>query len=246
MKKLLKYWIKRLSPVPLTKNHRYDRLTNKILKRSCRPDSNCVDVGSHEGEFLTLFLKIAPKGTHFGFEPLPYLYNSLLDRFNDNPNCTVYNYALSDKEGLSSFNHVISNPAYSGIKKRRYDRPNEKDETISVATKKLDTVIPEGVQIDFLKIDVEGGEFDVLKGAERILSSYHPLIIFEFGIGGSDIYGVSPELIFDFMDARGYEIFLLEQYLALKKAMTLSEFKKQVNEKINYYFLACKKNKPPL
>jgi FkbM family methyltransferase len=197
-----------------------------------------VDVGSHEGEFLTLFLKIAPKGTHFGFEPLPYLYNSLLARFNNNPNCTIYNYALSDKEGLSSFNHVISNPAYSGIKKRKYDRPHEKDEIISVATKKMDTVIPEGVRIDFIKIDVEGGEFHVLKGAERIISSYHPLIIFEFGIGGSDIYGVTPAIMFKFLEEKGYSVSLLNNFLSKRKAMTLKEFEKQFTEKTNYYFIA--------
>ncbi|MEZ4983026.1 MAG: FkbM family methyltransferase [Saprospiraceae bacterium] len=67
----------------------------------------------------------------------------------------------------TTFNYVVSNPAYSGLQKRRYDRPNEIDEKIEVETDLLDNVLAEDTRIDFMKIDVEGGEFFVLKGAQK-------------------------------------------------------------------------------
>ena len=49
-----------------------------------------------------------------------------------------------------------------------------------VELKKLDDVIPTDVTIDFIKIDVEGAELGVLKGAKNVLLKNKPIIIFEF------------------------------------------------------------------
>lgn len=65
--------------------------------------------------------------------------------------------ALSDAKGTSSFNYVISNPAYSGFVKRRYDRPHEADTTITVRTNLLDDLIDPGDHVSVIKVDVEGG-----------------------------------------------------------------------------------------
>lgn len=241
MNKRLKYWLKRVSPVALSRNHRYDRLVSRILKEYCTKTSNCVDIGSHEGEFLDLFIKISPEGTHFAFEPLPGLFKQLITRFMKYSNCHIYNYALSNENGTTPFNHVISNPAYSGIKKRKYDRENERDEMIIVTKKKLDDVIPANTRIDILKIDVEGGEYDVLAGSKNILANFHPLLIFEFGIGGSDVYGVTPEKMFDLLNKTGYHISLPGSFPVKKASLTKEAFCRQVNEKINYYFIAHSK-----
>src|SRR5687767_3532120 len=181
MKRTLKSWLKKLSPFALSQNHSYDRLTSRILKKHCIESSNCIDIGAHEGEMLHQFVKVSPAGIHFAFEPIPYLFKKLLQRFAKFPNCRISELALSDSEGKTPFNHVITNPAYSGIRKRKYDNSNEKDETIYVGTNRLDNVVPPELPIHFIKIDVEGGEFDVVQGGRRILGKHHPLIIFEFG-----------------------------------------------------------------
>jgi len=79
-----------------------------------------------------MFLKQSPKGLYFGFEPLPHLYKFLVGKYNNYQNVHIYDFALSNSEGFSKFNYVISNPAYSGIKKRIYDGKNEKDIQITV------------------------------------------------------------------------------------------------------------------
>ena len=125
---------------------------------------------------------------HYLFEPIPFLFKHLKKKYVLIQNCKVFELAASDEKEISSFNFVTSNPAYSGLKKRTYDRKNEKDLTIEVQTNTLDNCIPSCIKIDFIKIDVEGAEMKVLQGAKKILSKDHPIIVFEFGIGGSDIY----------------------------------------------------------
>jgi len=228
-------------PLPLTKNHRYDLLTKKIIRRCCHEKSNCVDVGAHRGEVLHWFLKDAPHGTHFAFEPLPFLFKFLKRKYRSKANCKLYPIALYDEKGTASFNYVISNPAYSGLKKRSYDTKNERDTTIEVETDVLDNIIPSNLKIDFMKLDVEGAELNVLKGAKRILKEHHPTVVFEFGMGGSDVYGATPEKLFSFFEQIDYKIFLLKNFTNKGLALTLDELKDQFYNRKNYYFVAALK-----
>ncbi|NJN34834.1 MAG: FkbM family methyltransferase [Saprospiraceae bacterium] len=113
-------------------------------------------------------------------------------------NCSIVNIAASNKIGVSDFNYVTSNPSYSGLLKRDYDKPNEIDTTISVKTELLDNIIPADISIDLIKIDVEGAELLVLEGAYKLIKKYKPIVIFECGIGASNYYGTTPSKLFDF------------------------------------------------
>ena len=112
MKEKIKALLKKL-PIAFTKNQRYDRQTVEVIRRICKRNSNCVDVGCHKGEMLEIILKYAPEGIHFGFEPLPGLFQNLQGKFPSN--CKIYELGLSNKKGETSFNYVISNPSYSGF-----------------------------------------------------------------------------------------------------------------------------------
>ena len=219
----------------LSLNTRYDLETTEIIKRMGE-NANCVDVGAHKGDILKDILKFAPGGKHFAFEPLPDLYEELKTKYGNV--CTVYPYALSDSNGETEFNYVITNPAYSGIKKRQYDRPNEEDTLITVQKRKLDDLIPADLAIRFIKIDVEGGEFGVLRGAQRILATNHPVIVYEQGKGGADIYGTEPGDFFDFMTSAGYKISLMQYFLDDKEPFSREEYCHQFNKKYNFYFIA--------
>jgi FkbM family methyltransferase len=233
LKKILKAF-----PFAFTKNQRYDRLTERVISKVCRPDSNCADVGCHKGEILDLLLAAAPQGQHFGFEPIPVMYQNLKVKYADRTNCQFFDLALSNTPGTSSFNYVVSNPSYSGLLKRKYDRANEEDTQITVQTEKLDDVWPTDLPLDVIKIDVEGGEQMVLEGALETLRRWKPIVIFEHGLGASDVYGSTPEQVFALLDSCGLRIFLLENFLGNGSSLDASGFARQFYERENYYFVA--------
>jgi FkbM family methyltransferase len=233
---LIKSLVKKI-PIAFTKNQQYDAQTLQIMRKTCRPDSNCVDIGCHKGEMLDLILTFSPRGQHFCFEPLPDLFQGLIHK-NYPPNCHFFDLALSTEKGETQFNYVISNPAYSGILRRNYDRPNEQDTQITVKTDLLDNIIPADIQIDFIKIDVEGAEMLVLAGAKRAIERCKPIVVFEHGLGASDIYGTTPQQVFAFFQQCGLHISLMRDWLAAKPALTEKGFEKQFSESKNYYFIA--------
>lgn len=221
----------------LTKNLEYDRLTKLIFKRVIKNDSNCIDIGCHKGEILNYILKLAPQGKHFAFEPLPHLYSNLNSKFGQK--ATVYPYALSDKEGTSTFNFVKNAPAYSGIKQRKYDFANPEIEQITVELKTLDGLIDQGQRIDLIKIDVEGGEYAVLKGAKTLLQKNKPFIIFECGLGGSDYYGTRPHEIYHYLVSEiGLNLSTLKSFLKNDHPLTYEAFENYFNTNSEYYFVA--------
>lgn len=235
MKSLIRNLLNTLH-LDLTSNLKYDRLTKLIIKKELTELSNCIDVGCHKGEILELFIKHSPKGNHFAFEPIPSFYQSLQDKYKTK--ATILPYALSEAEGSASFQYVKNAPAYSGLKKRDYDNVTPEIEEINVEKKKLDDCIPVGLNIRFIKIDVEGGEFNVLKGAERILKDSKPFLLFEFGLGASDFYETNPSEFYDFLTTFGYSIYALQAYLEKKDAFSKEAFVSCHENKEEYYFIA--------
>lgn len=220
----------------LTKNLEYDRLTKSIMKKVIQKDSNCIDIGCHKGEILQFILKLAPQGKHFAFEPIPYLYDQLNVKFKNQ--ATILPFALSDKSGQTTFNLVKNAPAYSGINKRKYAVENPEIEEIQVELKQLDEVIPAETKIDLIKIDVEGGEFDVLKGAKNILKNHQPILVFECGIGASEFYGTKPKEIFQYLTDLNYNISTLGAFMKQSAPLTISEFENAFINNTDYYFIA--------
>lgn len=222
----------------IDKNQFYDVLAYEIMKRCLGRRSVCVDVGCHNGSFLRWMMELAPEGTFYAFEPLPELYKNLTASF-PLPQIKMFNLALSNQSGVVTFNHVMSNPAYSGLRKRRYDRPSETDCTISVSTDLLDNIVEEQDDIDFIKIDVEGAELQVLQGAVGIVRRCRPIIVFEHGVGAADCYGTRPEHVYDLLCGDcGLKISLLEDWLSGRRPLSRDGFQEQFDKGLNYYFVA--------
>jgi FkbM family methyltransferase len=177
-------------------SQRDDDILFGIMRRILREDDNCVDVGCNQGQILAPIIQLAPRGRHFVFEALPDLAAALVSRF---PHVTVSAVAISDQNGVTSYRHVVNDPGYSGMRERRYDRPDPVIEMITVPMKRLDDCLPVGLPIRFIKIDVEGAELQVLRGALRTILAARPFVYFEHGRGGADYYGTTPELIHCFL-----------------------------------------------
>ena len=129
------------------KSSLYDLQTILVMKQHLKTSSNCVDVGCHKGSVLRWMQKVSPDGTHYAFEPIPVLYRGLVTTFGKYSNIKISDLALSNVDGQSSFQHVVSSPAYSGFKERRYAHSVEAIEQITIQTARLDNIVPNTCQL---------------------------------------------------------------------------------------------------
>jgi FkbM family methyltransferase len=224
----------------LNLNALYDAQTALVMQRVLERRSNCVDVGCHQGAILDEMLRLAPEGTHFAFEPLPHLHAALAAKYAGVPNVRLHEVALSEAPGEATFQHVVTNPGYSGLKRRHYDQPGEQVVEIAVKLARLDDVLPPDALIRLLKVDVEGAELQVFRGAAGMLRRCRPFVVFEHGLGAADCYGTRPEQVFDLLAECGLGLSLMKDWLehGSAKAFSRAAFADEFDSARNYYFLA--------
>jgi FkbM family methyltransferase len=120
---------------------------------------------------------------------------------------TLHDCAAGAEDGEAGFVLALDSPGYSGLQQRDYDQPNMRTERITVRVARLDTLLGPLPRLDYIKLDIEGGEFDALRGAAGLVARHRPAISFEFGHRSYDAYGVDPGEVFDWFEARGYLLF---------------------------------------
>lgn len=187
---------------------RRDRIDNEHLRLlmafGLRGDANCVDIGAHSGVLLREMVRCAPNGHHIAYEPLPELAEQLERSF---PGVEVRNAAAWNEAGEAAFFRVSEDPMQSGLKLRTHGPPRSADQ-ITVKLEKLDDALPAGYVPSLIKIDVEGGERQVIEGAIETISRHAPIVCFEHGPGAEDQYRTSPEQVYSLLtDKAGLRIF---------------------------------------
>ncbi len=183
-----------------------------------------------------MMINAAPGATHIAYEPLPKMYNLLIRKFASA--ARVYKIALSDEKGISPFYHTREDTAYSGMKKREYPKKFHL-EKLEVATDRMDNLIGGETKVDLIKIDVEGAEFKVIKGATETIKRSKPILIFEFGHGGADEYDVSPEMMWDYLTKiLSYRIYTLKGFLKKRKYLSRKKFVQFYTDGSVFYFAA--------
>lgn len=151
----------------------------KALISQINPGDVALDVGANKGSFTySLSKAVGLEGAVYAFEPQGVLANYLRDMCPRQ--VLVTEEAMSDKQGESSF--YAPNQGSSPGASLESKIASELDDWTSrvVKTNMLDFFLrKEKRAIKALKIDVEGHEFSVLKGAENIIDSHHPVIVIE-------------------------------------------------------------------
>lgn len=154
------------------------RLT-KFLLRHLGEGSIFFDVGACLGYYSLLGLRLVGGGGHVhAFEPSAPLISLLRRNLNGKPNALVIDKALSDVPGSTEF--FVAPLPFIGTSSLRHDWQERKTNIITVETIRLDDYCYSNrVFPDMIKLDVEGVEDRVLKGAERLLREKPPLIVME-------------------------------------------------------------------
>jgi len=185
-----------------------------MLQKFIPLDGIVIDVGGHAGQFTKIFSCLAKKGKIFSFEPGEYAYSILkkTKKIKKLTNVTLIQKGLSSLEGLVSFRVPIKRSGSIGYGTSHVFLSGH--ETISSAfIEQQVSVIPldkfikinQLERIDFIKIDVEGHELNVLKGAQETIKVYRPSIMIEINSEHLDRAGVDKTKIFEFLENIGYK-----------------------------------------
>jgi FkbM family methyltransferase len=147
------------------------------IKRLARPGMRCVDVGAHVGLFLRAFEKAAPGGAHIAVEPVPWKAATIRAKF---PSAAVFQCALGESPGTAEFTERLDRSGASVLSQFDGSRRNARaTEKYDVEVRTLDEIALNGPPTGVIKIDVEGAETAVLKGAAGLIERDRPAILFE-------------------------------------------------------------------
>jgi FkbM family methyltransferase len=179
----------------------------RLLGGLVAPGATVVDVGANLGLYTALLARAAgPAGRVYAFEPEPTLYRALCAncRRNGLANVTPRNCALGRQAGRVAF---YRSPLNSGDNRLG---PVGGDSGLEVEMAPLDAALPQP-RVDFIKMDVQGYELQVLEGMERVFAASPNLeIYFEYWPAGLRAAGTRPEALLEHLADRGYRLYRLE------------------------------------
>jgi FkbM family methyltransferase len=170
-----------------------------------------VDVGANQGDFSKLFLRHCPSATIHALEPVQSTFGRLQQALGSEPRVRLHPIAASNQTGtavIRTFANSEKNTLVTELQDSLCIEPTGEEK---IKTARLDEFLEQTKlqRIDFLKIDVEGFEMEVLQGCGRYLDpSTIPYIFFEFhriGAPRSLVAGHTQLCEVDsFLDSRGY------------------------------------------
>jgi FkbM family methyltransferase len=195
-----------------------DRGGIAYIRRAVKKGDTVFDIGAHKAGYLYFFLdQQKGMGKIYAFEPQSVLYAYLLklQQLFSWQNVVIEPLAVSSAPGKAILNIPYNNgrhtsPCATIIENGVF--PEYQSQEV-VTTVSLDEYCFEaGILPDFLKVDVEGNELSVFKGAENILKRYKPKILFECEarfVGREKVFAT-----FDLLQTLGYRgYFIMDDVL---------------------------------
>lgn len=181
------------------------------LEKILSAGSIFVDAGANIGIYTVVASRIVgDKGRVIAFEPsaqsFPILQRNIT--LNGLKNVLAFPFALGQTTGQCRL-YRGPNPGLNSLGKD----PSWKEEAEEIEMEQLDRVLDRTStnRVDVIKMDVQGAEELVLRGARRIVTSMHPLIIFEIFPEGTAPIGLSSFGAWDFLRSLGYKFFVVQR-----------------------------------
>ena len=178
-----------------------------------------IDVGAHHG-FYTLLAseKIGPAGRVLAFEPSPRERKKLRRhlKLNQCSNVKIWDCALGREAGNADL--FVIDGVQTGCNSLRPPNAMQPTKTLPVRVASLDECLErEGIEhVDFIKMDVEGAEMEVLNGATRLLDRQpRPVLLCEVQDIRTAPWGYPAKAIVDFLRQRGFQWFSLSDVQGL-------------------------------
>ena len=156
---------------------RYEKETTDLFKKIVRPGMTVVDIGAHIGYFTRLFSQlVGPTGRVITFDADKTNFNLLSQNIKKlrHNNVVLVNKAVSDRDGTIEFYNVYNKTGSHSI-----IVPKALFEKTVVSSVTLDAFLQESniVNVDVIKIDIEGGEYYAFLGMKKLFKQKPPLYI---------------------------------------------------------------------
>jgi len=220
----------------LSINPVYGESDTKIVKQIIKPGDVVLDIGANIGYFTLIFAKLVENsGKVFSFEPESKNFKILKKNIEVNgySNVVLEQKIVSNNDGQTTL--YISDKAGS----HRIHQPDNYVESIDIDCISLDNYAQRNSikKIDFIKIDVEGAEFNVLQGLQKIINSNKNItLLVEFSPNQIKSCGIKPTTMIDFLKENNFKIYFTQiqnnqtQLLEFEKIYTLKNYE---NKTIN-------------
>jgi tRNA (mo5U34)-methyltransferase len=178
------WWLARDDHVsrPIVEN-RFETAEFSFMRRHLQPGMKVLDIGAHHGFYSLLASRsVGDSGRVYSFEPSLRERRALLKhvRLNRCRNVSVQDIALGDRNGRASL--FVVEGSQTGCNSLKPPIVDTQASAESVRVSRLDDWLSEQKfdHVDFVKLDVEGGELGVLNGAQRLLERQpRPIILAE-------------------------------------------------------------------
>lgn len=201
----------------------YEANISRILTKLVEPGATCLDIGGNIGWYTTMFQKLVGKsGKVHSFEPVPPIFETLkqnvaLNEFAEN--VKINNLALGDEEGTVDL-HIFPELPHGHASISTFDHK----EFISYSSKiiTLDSYLETNSvgNVDLVKIDIEGAELMMLKGASKLFKqSKPPVFEIEMALATSRGFGYVPNDLIEYIRSQAdYDFYAIdERYPRLTK-----------------------------
>jgi FkbM family methyltransferase len=193
-----------------------DMISRYLLERICKPGGVFVDVGAHIGSVVDGVRRHSQPSAIVAIEAMPDKAQALRRKF---PDITTHACAVGEQDGTAPFFIDVSRTGYSSLYSTTVRNAGVREITVPIC--RLDGLIPTGM-VDLIKIDVEGGELGVLKGAQALVERSQPIIMFESGPEERGDY--TKEGIFNWFNRLQYAILVPNRVAHIDDGLSLLSF----------------------
>jgi len=160
-------------------------------------DGLYIDAGSYNADFITTLLnKVSINNSKFYiFEPNKMFYNDIINNLDSKINYKIFNVALCDKDATMEFMQIPSSTSHIIDKKyNAYKNTVDRNDIDIVETNKLDTIIT-NEKVTGIKIDIEGSETSMLKGAVNTIKRDRPILLLSIYHKWDDLFKLQDYLM---------------------------------------------------
>ena len=190
----------------------YELGIEKVISKLVQKSETFIDVGANVGFYSCLAAALNPSISIYAFEPNPKVRIKLATNLNKNNfsgRVSVLTFGLSNTSKISEFYVPPLSGTAAGSLRELHPEEGE-SEKFSVSVKPLDQILSEIENLDLIKMDIEGAEFEALQGARDLIEKHKPVIIVELLRKWMLPFGSHPQNVVDFVSARDYACFAIE------------------------------------